>query len=408
MNPFWNYLFEASIGSALVWLVYILIFRGLTFFGWNRFFLLTGMLVSILVPLIEVPLFSKNILPVQDLIYPFNQLEVTIRDSTTFSSGWNPLLIQVTLYLYFGIAATRVLVFGIGIISLFQKIRNAKAQKFQEIEIYTDPEFKPASFFNKILMPSFNPDNKSHLQIFLHESAHVRLKHSWDLLGLHFIKSLFWINPFVYLIEKELREVHEFQADGIVIQYIAFKDYCQLLVNNLGQNSNNHLINSFNQFQIKNRIVMMNKRRSTNENKWKYLIGMPLLALVLALFSLKMTGQEDSVTGTWLGSDFEFTLHEGPDLKELIEGGKNLHVDGKLILNQNHSYQILDPKGATNGKGKWKLDSKNLTLTSQDGHVVAYQIEEISNTKMITNHQVSMETPEGKISGTIRLAYVKR
>ncbi|MBD3630833.1 M56 family metallopeptidase [Cyclobacterium sp.] len=408
MNTYWNYLFEVSIGIALVWLVYRLIFKGLTFFGWNRFFLLTGMLVSIMMPLIEVQFFPKSTLPVQEFIYSFDQLEVAIRNSATFSSGWNPLLMQVILYSYFGFSATKVLVFGISIISLFQKIRNAKAQKFQEIEIYTDPEFKPASFFNKILMPSFNPDNKSHLQIFLHESAHVRLRHSWDLLGLHFIKSLFWINPFVYLIERELREVHEFQADGIVIQQIACKDYCQLLVNNLGQNSSNQLINSFNQFQIKNRIVMMNKRRSTNENKWKYLIGMPLLILVLALFSLKMTGQEDNVTGTWLGSDFEFTLHEGPDLNELIDGGRNLHVNGKLILGQDKSYQILDPTGEVNGEGNWNLESSNLMLNSLDGHLVAYQIEVISNAKMITSHQVSMETPEGTISGTIRLTYVKR
>ncbi|NHE56290.1 M56 family metallopeptidase [Cyclobacterium plantarum] len=408
MNPFWNYLFEASIGTALVWLVYILIFRGLTFFGWNRFFLLAGMLISILMPLIEVPLFPNNTLPGRDIIYSFNQLEVAIRDSTTFSSAWNPLLMQVILYAYFGVAALRISVFGIGTISLFQKIRNAKEKKLQEIGIYMHPDFKPASFFNKILMPSFEPDNNLHYQIFLHESAHVRLKHSWDLLALHLIKSIFWINPFVYLIERNVREVHEFQADRKVIQQIAFKDYCQLLVNNLSQSSNSHLINSFNQFQIKNRIVMMNKRRSTNENKWKYFIGIPLLVLVLGLFSLKMTGQEDNVTGTWLGSDFEFTLNEGPDLKELIEGGKNLHVDGKLILNQNNTYQILDPTGTMNGKGKWKLESKNLKLTSQDGHVVAYQIEEISNAKMITSHQVSMETPEGTISGTIRLTYVKR
>ncbi len=407
MNPFWNYLLEASIGTALVWSGYYIFLRKLTFFEGNRFFLLAGMFITLLLPLLEIQLIPEKILPVQNLVISINGFEEIFGESGTFSSGSAGLIFEIFLYLYFSVVSIRLLIFGIGIISLIKKIRNSEVQIMNGIGIYIHPEFKPASFFNKILMPGFDKENNIHQQIFLHESEHVRLGHSWDLLFIHFMKSLLWINPFAYLIEVALREVHEFQADKKVIQKTALNTYCRLLVDNLTKHTHHPLYHSFNQFQIKNRIVMMNKRKSTNVEKWKYLIGMPLLVMMLGIMSWNMAEPVEKVTGTWVGSDFEFTLNEGPDLKEMVEGGKNLHLDGKLILNQNKTYQILDPSGTMNGEGKWSLGGMVLILDDHNGNATEYQIEEVTDNQMITTHQVSAETPMGKVSGTIRLTYMK-
>ncbi len=152
---------------------------------------------------------------------------------------------------------------------------------------------------------------------------------------------------------------------------------------------------------------MMNKRKSTNVAKWRYLIGMPLLVLMLGILSWNMADPVEKVTGTWVGADFEFTLIEGTNLKEMVEGGKNLHLESKLTLNQSKTYQIIDPGGTLNGEGKWSLDGMMLIMNDQNGNATEYQIEEVTDTKMITIHQVSTKTPMGKVSGTIRLTYLK-
>lgn len=152
---------------------------------------------------------------------------------------------------------------------------------------------------------------------------------------------------------------------------------------------------------------MMNKSKSANAEKLRYLLAMPLLVLMLGLFSWKMAENATNLTGTWIGSDFEFTLNEGPELKDMVEGGKSLHMDGKLILDQDKSYQIYDPRGTINGQGNWSLNGKILVMTDQEGNAVEYLIEEVTDTRLITVHQVSTDTPMGKVSGTIRLTYSK-
>ncbi|WP_332910964.1 M56 family metallopeptidase [Algoriphagus boritolerans] len=92
------------------------------------------------------------------------------------------------------------------------------------------PKFVPASFFEYILMPDFNPDSPEQKQIILHESMHVRLCHSWDLLLVNFAKVLFWFNPLIYLFENSLREVHEYQADQGVTSSYAPREYATLLL----------------------------------------------------------------------------------------------------------------------------------------------------------------------------------
>ena len=75
MIPFWNYLLESTIGLAVVWAVYYIFLRRLTFFGWNRVFLLAGMSFSLLFPFFDFELTWNITLPVQNLIISVKQYE---------------------------------------------------------------------------------------------------------------------------------------------------------------------------------------------------------------------------------------------------------------------------------------------------------------------------------------------
>lgn len=371
MNSFWNFLLEASIGLALVWMVHWLFLRKLTFFAWSRFFLLAGVVLSLVFPILDFDLALQNTVPVREFIFSINPVESIVQVSNSLPSF---SIFEVVAYLYIGVAVLKFLFFAFGIFLVFRKIKCASVQSYKDAKVYIHPDFKPATFFNKILMPEFEIGNSEDQHILLHESEHVRQGHCWDLLFLHIIKSLLWINPFVYLIEGALREVHEYQADNKVIQRLGVKAYCRLLVNNLTKYQPNPLFNGFNQFQIKNRILMMNKRKSTNVEKWKYFIGLPLLVIMLGIISCNKAAPIEKVMA--IKSGFNFKSSEDQNINELIKGDTIRFLESKLIMKEDNTYHFIDPNGATKEEGKWNINGNKLTIISYDGNATEYDIWE--------------------------------
>ncbi len=117
---------------------------------------------------------------------------------------------------------------------------------------------------------------------------------------------------------------------------------------------------------------------------------------------------EEMLIGTWSGSDFKFDQTEGPDLAAMIEGGKGLHIDGKLILEETGTYIITSPEDMMNGKGTWKVEKDHLVMKGEnDEKEVVYNILAISDEQLITANDVSMDSPLGAIAGKITLTYKK-
>ncbi|HSJ69493.1 MAG TPA: M56 family metallopeptidase, partial [Anditalea sp.] len=349
MSIIFLYILKVSLGSGLVWAIYRVFLKDLTYFHWNRFFLLAGLFLSITIPLLTVALPWINQIPVQEFIYSLEIAKTGSAATSPALSIYNEDILHWITAVYFIICLLKIVHLGIGIKILSTRISKSRIELYQGLKINIIPGFRPASIFGRIIMPSFSKNNPSDVQIFLHESEHIRLGHSWDLLFIQVCKSLLWINPFIYLIQNSLKEIHEFQADRRVVRDTALIDYCRLLLTNLMEDNNHPILNSFNQFQTKNRIIMMNKQKSAYQEKWKYLIGVPAMVLMLTLFSYQMKVEPEKVAGTWVGSIFEFMLEDGPKIPDMIEGGKNLHINGQLELNEDQTFKILDPQGNQNG-----------------------------------------------------------
>jgi TonB family protein len=113
----------------------------------------------------------------------------------------------------------------------------------------------------------------------------VKYKHSWDLLLVNFAKVVFWFNPLIYLFEKSLREVHEYQADHGVTSSFARREYATLLLRLISGRPGWQFMNNFNQFQTKKRILMMSKSGSRPQQKLRFLALFPILGLLLFVFS---------------------------------------------------------------------------------------------------------------------------
>lgn len=129
----------------------------------------------------------------------------------------------------------------------------------------------------------------------------------------------------------------------------------------------------------------------------------------MILFAFDNVNQNSiALTGTWTGISFSFRQIKGPDISAMIEGGKALHIGGKLILKPDFTYLIKDPQGNTNGEGIWKNnDRKSFTTTDSGGEQTTYEILTLDENKLITKHRVATNTPDGEVEGEITLGYKK-
>ena len=143
----------------------------------------------------------------------------------------------------------------------------------------------PCSFFHFIMMNV--QDYEQHSQYILtHEQEHIRLGHTYDLLLLEVMKTFQWFNPFIWFISRDLKAVHEYEADQAVIhQGIDAKKYQQLLVTKVVGNRLQPFTNNLSHGSLKKRITMMYQKPKTRWLMLKALCAIPVVALTLNAFA---------------------------------------------------------------------------------------------------------------------------
>ena len=145
--------------------------------------------------------------------------------------------------------------------------------------ILLDEDTAPYSFFNQIMVGTHGLNDNELRCILAHESYHVSHNHTYDLLAAWLLCCGAWFNPFAWLIMREIRTVHEFQADAASIGACGREDYLHLLYRQATGTGYGHITNNFKSINLKKRIVMMNKTK-TRFGAWKVLVALPVVALL--------------------------------------------------------------------------------------------------------------------------------
>lgn len=299
MEEFVLYLIKTTALIGVFYLVYILFLKKETFFSMNRWFLLSGLVISIVLPMLE---FTKTI-----WIEPVVSESVT---SFVVSSAYVPSMQQVQELpveeASFELTSVQwLMVFyvliSIGFLShfirncykMFRMLHGAKQQKDGAFT-FIDAEIgkQPFSFFNYIVYDSTSFSKKELQDIIAHEKAHSSQWHSFDILFTQLLSAIFWFNPFIWLYRKVVRQNLEFLADKSAIDCSANRTYYQrtLLKATLSP-ENLSLVNPFFQPLIKKRIIMLNKSASKTRNLFKYALVIPLLVIFIQQFQTKLVAQ---------------------------------------------------------------------------------------------------------------------
>ncbi len=252
---------------VLLFVFYILLLRKQAVFRFNRVFLLTSVLFSALIPLIDFSFIQSK------TIYYVQLPEISIIDSIRHqnkSSGLTKTSILLIIYAF--ISTLFVSKFLWDLFSIIRIRRLSKKHIKNNISIFVY-SFQNFSFFNWIFIKE---EDKNNTSIIEHEKAHSRLFHSFDILIIKILQCLFWFNPVVFFMERELRLQHEYEVDRTVLKiHKNTLGYQQMLLNQVFQTEFNLITNNFNQSFLKNRFTMMTKRETK-----KVKVLFPVLLLI--------------------------------------------------------------------------------------------------------------------------------
>jgi TonB-dependent SusC/RagA subfamily outer membrane receptor len=173
------------------------------------------------------------------------------------------------------------------------KAMNSKTQMGEFTFIETDLDEAPFSFFSNLFWKkSISIEDECGRKILQHELSHIREKHSWDRLFSQLICSVFWMNPFNWIIQKELQNIHEFIADRDAVGTGEVDAFAKMLLKTY---YGNHFLNpshSFYYSSIKRRIIMLTTSNIPTYSYLRKVAVLPMLAFILALFSIQLSAQE--------------------------------------------------------------------------------------------------------------------
>lgn len=286
MTTFLIYSLQTIVLQVLFLAVFEILFKKETFFKANRFYLLSSLILSLLLPLIQIPV---EAVVHEQAVYQLKEIVITKNVSEIYLKNGLENYSSVFMFYLIGVAFFSALfIFKVG--KLLTYIMSAKKSNQNKGNIILVSNSNQAfSFFNKVFIGA---DNQNIDVILKHELVHAKQLHSLDILFMELLKIIFWFNPILYLYHNRIVALHEFEADFKSADSDRKKYFEVLLCEVLNCNSISFTNNFYNQSLIKKRIVMLQKSKSKKHGVVKYLLAIPVIVLSMTLFSTTVVAQE--------------------------------------------------------------------------------------------------------------------
>lgn len=358
-----EYLIKFSISLGALYVFYRLVLLPLTFYQWNRFYLLIYSLLSFVLPIINISslLGGSNITDSQFV----NKIPVIIN----YVPGTTPAGATITGYEWLMIVfiAGAIIMTGRLLFQYFSLLRIRKNARLvhqsHDLHLYeTETATGPFSFGKSVYVNKEIHSPEELQRIIQHEIVHVKQQHTIDILVGEMLCIVNWFNPFAWLIRYAIRQNLEFIADNKVIDNgFDKKEYQYLLLKVAGIPQFN-ITNSFNLLNLKKRITMMNKMKSTKLHLSRFMFALPLLAFVMLSFRTEFNATVHTLTIP------PIKLDTVPDNSKVVIRDviiETVRVDKKEPVSKNYLLSIADDNGecVVLIKDKQKKILKAMTLT---------------------------------------------
>ena len=403
------FILKSAITLALLYSCFFILLSKETFHRFNRVMLLGIMVAAFIVPMLHITTEHPTIIneEVQLIENMTDRGIVFIYEDEAMESQPQINWVQVMMWVYLTGVAVMLMITLIQVINLVRLMHRGIQQKDEQGNtiILINGEIPPFSIFHFIVM-SVKDYESGRQYILTHEQEHIRLGHSYDLLLMQVLKTIQWFNPFVWFISRDLKTIHEYEADQAVInQGIDAKQYQLFLVKKVVGNRLQPFTNNLNHGSLKKRIAMMYQKKS---NRWlmlKALFAIPVIALTISAFAtpaaikpveeLVQTIEEETSPSFVLQDEREILANEVSNepsnlLAPIGETGKGSEGVPDIKPGQVLTGQVTDEKGEP-------LQTANVTEQDEQGRIYANAVTDVNG-----NFSIKIVSPEHNI----RVSYV--
>ena len=287
MTEFLTYDLKVAVLIAVFYFCYRLLMERETFHRLNRIVLLSSIALSLVLPLCVIT-FHETVEVEQTTATanPNPQSPITDMPAVTAADSVQmaPVDQSAVIFAIFMIGVLCRLFFIANSYRLLRRIISDSEQHTLEDDVtlaVVDLPVAPFSWMRSIVLSRIDYDERNP-SILAHERGHIRLHHSWDIVFVEMLTALQWFNPVVWLLRRDLRTVHEYEADASVLSSDSdVSQYIQLLMRKAMGTKASILANGINNSTIKKRIFMMLKHKSNRRAWLKALYIAPIVAVSL-------------------------------------------------------------------------------------------------------------------------------
>lgn len=305
MDTFIIYIIKSAICFTIFYVCVKAFLSNETFFRFNRRVIMFGTLVCLLLPLIQIKvttdkdsifqapiaILERTLTEAVSISRPTPVIETNVQEITASGKYENQNSTSVKidiilLYIYIAGMVVNLFILSRSAYLMASLIRKGKKQYYSNYTlVLISEDIVPFSWGKYIVLSILDYKNNPD-EIITHEIAHARHRHSIDLIFMELVLLLQWFNPAMWLLKRELKDIHEYQADTSVLQSgINVTKYQLLLVKKAVGASSYTLANSFNHSKIKKRITMMLKEKSNKWARLRLLLLLPLGTLTVFAFA---------------------------------------------------------------------------------------------------------------------------
>ena len=407
------YFLKINVAIALFYAFYRLFFYKDTFFAWRRTALLCFFAVSTAVPLLNIQQWivqQEPMAAMADLYAAVVLPELTLTPQP--ETDWRQLVADGIVVAYWLVAALLALRFLVQLAGIVRLARRCPTQKIDGTTVHLLPRAEgPFSFFRWIFVcPDAHTGDELH-EILTHERTHARQWHSIDVLTGELACIICWFNPFAWLMKREIRTNLEYMADEKVLETgHDSRTYQYHLLGLSHHKAAATIYNSFNVLPLKKRIIMMNKRRTRAIGRTKYLMFLPLAALLMIVSNIEAVARATQKITTEVIE--AVTPAETPDVQPQPENivplpqqekSDKVTYKGKIVDEAGNPLGdvkiIIDPKyqsmttSTVNDKGEFRVETSSkadilFEYTGKDGKTLAWMCRTTELAKMDPDNMV--------------------
>lgn len=292
------YFLKVSACTALFFGFYMLALRKLTFFKINRFYLLTTLILSFIIPALQFEF--KREIAIAEIEAPINIPEIKPTDQAPVQLI-QPIMMKnqpmvkhkldwmMMIYYVYGFTALVLLLVCLWRLFSLLKHTNRYTKNGDGLKLIIKREgFTNCSFFNYVFINDADLSATDLSVLLKHEQVHARQYHSIDKMILMVFKSVLWFNPIVYLYDKALEQLHEYEADEMTSTDYGNEAYANLLLKLAITKSHTPMTHHFVKSPIKDRIKMLFNAKSKKMKKLTYILVIPVVMGLIWLFAIQI------------------------------------------------------------------------------------------------------------------------